>query len=559
VAGPADIAQLDARVLKQWRTRLLHGDWRLWDLEFFQVLVATISVLTTLVASVLVVAMTRTDGTVRVSVLFVAFVLASLVAVRGAARAGLSSAERRAAATASLEARRVFLDAVGHGAPVSAGSASSFVGRSADDIGAYVARAVPARTVGAVVPVLVLVVVALIDPLSALIAGCVLVVAPFAMVRIGRRSTREAEVGIGRLRSLSTRALELLDGAVELRALGAMTQGRAELAGATNRAVESTRRSLRIGLQSATALDVLAGTAIGLVAMVDGFRLLDGSVSLGHALAAVLLTAEVFAPLRAAGAAFHAGADGRAAIRVLDTVAGAASDVSDSPGSLLPRVAASPAAVSVRHASIAPSASASPIIEDLSFFVGPGGSLVLAGPSGSGKTTVLRAIAGALPAARGAILVGNSDPTRFSARQRCALLAAVDQRPCLVAGTLRDNLVLGLGAVDDEALNGAIERCGLMPLVERAAGGLGAQVGEEGRLLSAGERTRVALCRAVLRDPGVLLLDEVGAHLDDASLVALRHSLSEFLSTRTVIEVAHDRTLQADAPRIDLGLMAGTR
>jgi ABC-type bacteriocin/lantibiotic exporter with double-glycine peptidase domain len=63
----------------------------------------------------------------------------------------------------------------------------------------------------------------------------------------------------------------------------------------------------------------------------------------------------------------------------------------------------------------------------------------------------------------------------------------------------------------------------------------------------------------VLRDPGVLLLDEVGAHLDDASLVALRHSLSEFLTTRTVIEVAHDRTLQADAPRIDLGLMAGTR
>jgi ABC-type transport system involved in cytochrome bd biosynthesis fused ATPase/permease subunit len=558
VAGPPALpGSLDDAALRGWRRRLLHGDWRLWDLEFFHALVAAITVGTALAASILVAAMTRTDGTVRVSVLFVACGTAGLVITRGVARAGLHSTERRTAATASLEARRVYLDAVARGATVMAGAAASFVTRSADDVGTYVAKAVPARVVAAWVPLGVLVVVALIDPWSALIAAGVLVFVPVVMIRLGRRATAEAQVGLGRLRSLSTRALELLEGAVELRALGVLARGRTELAAATDRAVESTRRSLVLGLRSATALDVLAGTAVGLVAMVDGFRLLGGTISLGHALAAVLLTVEVFAPLRAAGAAFHAGADGRAALGMLDAVDRQARDPAAAPRWELARVAAVPAAVSAQDAAIAPKRGGAPVIEGLTFAVPARGALVLTGPSGCGKTTVLRAVAGTAAVVRGTVHVGNSPPARHSARQRSALLAVVDQRPFLVAGSIRANLVLGSGQASEDAIAEVVATCGLAPLLARSPLGIDAQVGEEGRLLSAGERTCVALARAVLRDPGVLLLDEVGAHLDDAALSSLRSELAGFLSRRTVIEVAHERPLLHGAPRLDLRALQG--
>jgi len=552
MAETADDTRLSGAQLREWRKRLLHGDWRLWDLEFFHVLIAAISALIALLVSITVVGMTRLDGNVDVAVAFAAGLVAILVVVRAAARAGLHSAERRTAATAALAARSTYLDAVGRGARVRAGAASTWVTKSAADIGTYVARAVPARAVATWLPFALLLVVALVDFWSAVVCAVALAVAPFILVILGKRAAAEADVGLGRLRSLATRALELLEGAVELRALGALRRGRDELAAATDRAVESTRRSLRIGLQSASALDLLAGLAVGLVAMVDGFRLLGGSITLGHGLAAVLLVIEVFAPLRIAGAAFHAGADGRAALGTLDAVHDDAGPPSTMPRSDLATVAATPAAVSARSLTLVPGHGAPPILEDLEFTVASKGDLLVAGPSGCGKTTLLRAIAGAPFVASGTLIVGNAEPERFSARQRGRLIAAVDQRPFLVAGSVRENLVLGGVAASDAALRDAMHRCGIDP------SRLDEAVGEEGRLLSAGERTRVALARAVLRNPGVLLLDEVAAHLDDAALDELRSSLAEFLAGRTVIEAAHDRPLLRGAARLELHARAVT-
>jgi ABC-type transport system involved in cytochrome bd biosynthesis fused ATPase/permease subunit len=286
--------------------------------------------------------------------------------------------------------------------------------------------------------------------------------------------------------------------------------------------------------------------------MLDGFRLLAGDLGLGHALAAVLLTAEVFAPLRAAGAAFHAGADGRAALSVLAEVAGGAHPSRTEPTGTLPAVAAAPAAVRAEAADLVAAPGGPVVVRDCSFAVPAGGLLVVTGPTGAGKSTLLRALAGAPLCVGGALRVGNTSPAALSRRQRASLVAAVDQRPLLVDATLRENLLLGRGDVADEVLHDVVARCGLAPLLARAPRGLDERVGEEGRLLSAGERTRVALARAVLREPGVLLLDEVGAHLDDASLVLLRASLRTFLSRRTVVEAAHDRPLLADAPQLHL-------
>ena len=389
-----------------------------------------------------------------------------------------------------------------------------------------------------------------IDPWSAGIAAGVVAIAPAFLVVLGRRAATEAEAGLDRLRSLAGRALELLAGAVELRALGALGRGRAELVAATDRAVASTRRSLRLGLRSATVLDVLAGAAVGLVAMTDGFRLLDGTLGLGHALAAVLLTAEVFVPLRTAGTAFHAAADGRAGIAMLDAASAAARPARPDLATTLPAAARTPPSVVAERAALAP-AHGAPVIAVVTCDVAARGSLLVRGPSGSGKTTLLRAVSGEPLVVDGVLRLGNATPERLSPRQRSALVAMVDQRPLVVAGTLRENLLLGHRLDGGPAsLDDVVERCGLAAVLARAPRGLDEPVGEEGRLLSAGERAQLALARAVLRDPGLLLLDEVAAHLDDHALHALRGGLTEFLATRTVIEVAHDRSLLVGADEL---------
>ncbi len=539
--------------VRAWQQRLTHSRFRVADLVVFHVLLGVVNVLTALLASVLVVAVTRNDGNVRISVGFVAILLAVVLGVRAAARAGQQGAERRVAAGVAAEARRTMLEAISAGAAVAPGAAASFVTTSCDDVGAYVARAVPARVAAALVAALVLVVEALVDPWSALIALGVLVVAPPVLRSFGQRAEAAAATALGRLRSLSTRTLELLEGAVELRALGALRRGEEEVAAATERTVGSTRAALRIAMRSGTALDVLAGAAVGLVAMTDGFRLLSGQLSLGHALAAVLLTAEVFAPVRAAGSAFHAGVDGLAALSALDAATSSRVRAARThPDRALPPAASLPAAVRARSLRLRPSPDSEVVVDGLDLLVRAGTSLVITGPTGSGKSTVLRAVAGAPLVASGSLLLGNAAPTALSDRQRAALLAMVDQRPALVAGTLRENLLLG-GRASAEALEDAVERCGLMDLLHRSPRGLDEEVGEEGRLLSAGERTKVALARAVLRAPGVLLLDEVGAHLDATALEELRDGLEGFLASRTVLEAAHDRALLVGVPTLSLG------
>jgi ATP-binding cassette subfamily C protein CydCD len=472
-------------------------------------------------------------------------VVAVLLVARGALGVASSQVAASTAGRAEDEARTVLAAAIRLAPPARPGAFASLHATGSAEIGRYVARAVPAREAGPLLSLGVLVLVAVVDPISALVAAVVLSIAVPVLATVGRAAAAESAVGLSRLSSLTSRALELIDGAVELRALGALARGREELTAATERMASSTMRSIRIGLRSSYALDFLAGIAVGLVAMTDGFRLLGGSMGLFHALGAVLLTVEVAAPLRRAGSEFHAGADGLAALEMLGSVR--------APADSAAAGAAVPSACSIDAVGLLVSAvpGGAAIAAPISVSVRASSGLLLTGPSGSGKTTLLRALSGEPLVAGGELHVGGTAPALWNPRLRCDLVAMVDQRPLVVAGSIYDNLVLGRPASRTDAREAALA-CMLGGLLDRAPEDLDTQVGEDGRLLSAGERVRVALARAMLREPRLLLLDEVGAHLDGATLDALRMSLAAFLSGRTVVEAAHGRPLLADAQALEL-------
>ncbi len=238
------------------------------------------------------------------------------IAARGAlAWIGEWATNRTATAVAGSARRRLLAHLVGLGpswlAGERAGELALSATRGVDAVGIYVGRFLPQLVLAALAPLGILAWVGATDWISLLILLVLVALVPPAMVFFGRRATQATTRQWRRLASLSAHLLELVQGLPTLRAFGRVDYGRREVAEATEGLRRSTLRTLQVAFLSALALELLAGLGTGLVAMVLGLRLLDGHTSLYVALAVLLVSPEVFLPLRRASAEFHAAAEGR--------------------------------------------------------------------------------------------------------------------------------------------------------------------------------------------------------------------------------------------------------
>lgn len=178
-------------------------------------------------------------------------------------------------------------------------------------------------------------------------------------------------------------------------------------------------------------------------------------------------------------------------------------------------------------------------IDDLA--LQPGQVLVLTGPSGCGKTTLLNAIAGLTPPHGHRISLNGIAPLDWPEPALRAALAMVTQRPALIAGTLRDNLMLAAPDADDAQMMQALAATRLDHLRE----GLSLRLGPGGEGLSGGEKRRLALARALLRRPALLVLDEPTEGLDDATAQAVLQGIQGFLPRAAIVMATHRRATSA--------------
>jgi len=401
---------------------------------------------------------------------------------------------------------------------------------------AYISRYLPAAMTAAIAPVLAMAVLAATDWPSALVALGLVVLVPFVMIRLGRRASAASAREWSRLSSLSTRSLELLRGLPTLRALGRVDHGRTELRSASEAVADSIDATLRASLSSGAGLEFIAGVGVGLVAMLAGLRLLTGGISLTTAFAVILVTPEVFLPLRRAGAEFHASTEGRSAgaslYELLDSLG---SPSGTAQGEEIPP-AATPIEVlnlSCRYRGVSADA-----LAGASLRVDAGDHLVVAGPSGSGKSTLLSALMGFVPPSQGRITIAGTSLDEIDPSWWHQQVALAPQRPHVFAASLRENLLLG-GSATDRQITEVLGLVGLDSLIDDQLDSLDRILGEAGSTISAGERQRLGLARAMLLARPILLLDEATSHLDAETITVLRSNLGAWLGSRTVIEVGH--------------------
>jgi len=206
--------------------------------------------------------------------------------------------------------------------------------------------------------------------------------------------------------------------------------------------------------------------------------------------------------------------------------------------------------IELRDVDFGYTASEANALNGISLTVEPGETVALVGQTGAGKSTMVKLIARFYDVTRGAVLVDGTDVRDFDLAGYRHQLGVVPQESYLFAGTVRDSIAYARPDASDDAILAAARATGAHNMIMQLPGGYDHVVSERGRNLSAGQRQLIALARAQLADPAILLLDEATAALDLASEAAVNHAISELTAARTTIVVAHRLTTAAGADRI---------
>ena len=198
-------------------------------------------------------------------------------------------------------------------------------------------------------------------------------------------------------------------------------------------------------------------------------------------------------------------------------------------------------AVAFDHVTFRYEGSAEPAVEDIDFCVGKGETVGIIGATGSGKSTVANLIARFYDVTEGAVRIGGRDVRTWSREDLLSLIGIVPQKTRLFAGTIRDNLKLGNEKASDEEVMKAVETAQALEVVQGREQGLDAMIEQNGRNLSGGQKQRLAIARALVKKPSILILDDSASALDMATDQRLRKAIAG-LPDRLTVFIISQRT-----------------
>lgn len=407
-----------------------------------------------------------------------------------------------------------------------------------DEIDSYYSSYLPQVIQSSVIPIMLLIVIFMEHWATGVI---ILVTAPFIpifMMVIGFKTKDKSEEQFDKMAAFSGTFLDTLQGLTTLKLFGRSEQQRDKIRKSSLDFRDATMEVLKIAFSNSLALEFISMLSIGLVALEVAVRMIifqDITFYTGFLM--LILAPEFYTKLKDLGSAFHTGRTSMGAAKKLENELseqeqavewGEASIPTNQP----PSIELAGAGFSYESNGFA--------IENISTVIRPYEQVAIIGKTGAGKSTLLNMIAGLVSLKEGEMRINGEKRERISEKSWFDSLSYISQDPYLFSGTIADNIAIGsIEETTREEIIKAAEKAGLNKLIDTLEKGYDTPIGEAGRGISGGEKQRIAIARAFLKRPSIILFDEPTTGLDLQTEQILQSSIKELGENSTVITVAH--------------------
>jgi ATP-binding cassette subfamily B protein len=303
----------------------------------------------------------------------------------------------------------------------------------------------------------------------------------------------------------------------------------------------------RVGAMYGPGAETVSVIGQAILLVVGAKMVVDGKLQLGELTAFFLYLTMFFAPIQQLVQLYNVYQQGRAALRKLADVLATEPAVPEADDAYdLPEIAGE---IRLEHVTFGYDPRV-PVLRDVDLVIAPGETIAIVGETGAGKSTIAKLVTRFYDPTEGRVLIDGHDLCRVTFESLRRQIGVVPQEPFLFGGTIRDNITFARPDATDEEIEEACRLIGLDELLGRQGDGLDSPVHERGVSLSSGERQLLALTRAFLARPRVLVLDEATSNLDLKSETRIERALDVLLEGRSAIIIAHRLATAMRADRI---------
>ncbi|RCK75542.1 MAG: Transport ATP-binding protein CydD [Anaerolineae bacterium] len=426
----------------------------------------------------------------------------------------------------------------------SSGEVSQVIIEGVDALEPYFSQYLPQAVVAFLVPPILCLAVFLIDPLSGFVFLVTAPLIPFFMRLIADVSERQTQQQWGRLSQLSAFLFDALQGLPTIKRLGKSAEMAERLAEKGDEYRRATLETLRTTFLSALVMEMLSTLSTAVVAVQVGLRLLYGWIPFEKALFVLVIAPEFYLPLRLLGQRFHAGMSGVTAWKRIQKLFEKDLDEPHQVKDLQSGEETGQSSIGFGKEIVLQNVTfAFPErrvgLQNINARLQPGTITVLVGASGAGKTTLLNLLLRLIRPQEGKILVDGKPVETIPLAQWWDCIGVAPQRPFLFQGTVRENIAFAKPHATQAEIEQAAKMAYADEFIVRLPQGYETRLGENGYGLSAGEKQRLILARAYLKDAPLLILDESTANVDPQSIEKICHSLKEHSKNKAILIVSH--------------------
>lgn len=408
-----------------------------------------------------------------------------------------------------------------------------------DEVENYFSSYIPQVIQSSLIPLLILIVVFTQHLNSGLIMLITSPFIPIFMIIIGMQTQKKSEEQLDKLASFSGGFLDTLQGLTTLKLFGRAKKQKQTIEKSSLGFRDATMEILKVAFTSSFMLELISMLSIGIIALEIALQLIlfDG-ITFFVGFLILILAPEYYTSLKELGSAFHNGQSSIGAAKKVaaeleeeDKVVTWGEKEFSSEGKP-PQLELQKLGFSYGDTQFS--------LSNIEATIPAYASIAIVGKSGSGKSTLLHLLAGLLPISSGEIKADENSLHDYQEEQWFNKLSYISQHPYIFSGTVAENIAIGAtDPASREDIQTAAEQAGLLELVQSLEKGLDTPVGEAGRGLSGGEKQRLALARAFLKQPSLILFDEPTTGLDLKTERILQKSIETLSKNATIITVAH--------------------